>query len=141
MPTLATNKRARSDYELNKQFEGGLVLTGAEVKATKKGSVHMRGSFMRVEDGELWLKNMHIGHYAPAGRSDDYEPTRDRKVLIHKKELKLLAGKSQTEGLTIVPIRVYTKGALVKIAFAENDYMRSVRQSKNGIKIVILEKR
>ncbi len=118
MATLATNKHARSDYDLVQQFEGGLVLTGAEVKAAKQGSLSLRGAFMRVQDNELWLKNMHIGHYAPAGKADEYDPTRNRKVLVHKKELKLLTGKSHAQGLTIVPIRVYTKGALVKVAFA-----------------------
>lgn len=118
MSTLATNKRARSDYDLVSQFEGGLVLTGAEVKAAKQGNVSLRGAFIRVRDNELWLKNMHIGHYAPSGKSDDYDPTRERKVLVHKKELKLLIDKSHAQGLTIVPIRVYTKGTLVKISFA-----------------------
>jgi len=73
---------------------------------------------MRVEGGELWLKNMHIGHYAPAGPSDEYNPTRGRKVLIHKKELVHLSEKQHAQGLTIVPIRVYTKGTLVKVGFA-----------------------
>ncbi|MBT4857508.1 SsrA-binding protein SmpB [Candidatus Uhrbacteria bacterium] len=118
MPTLATNKYARSDYDLVQQFEGGLALTGAEVKAAKKGNLHLRGSFMRVRGGELWLKNTHIGHYAPAGPSDDYDPIRERKVLVHKKELRILTDKTHAQGLTIVPIRVYTKGALVKVGFA-----------------------
>ena len=118
MSTLATNKHARSDYDLIEQFEGGLVLTGGEVKSAKQGTVSMRGAFMRVQNGELWLKNMHIGHYAPSGPSDDYDPTRDRKVLVHKKQLKQLDGKQHAQGLTIVPIRVYTKGALVKVGFA-----------------------
>ncbi|MDP2631857.1 MAG: SsrA-binding protein SmpB [Candidatus Uhrbacteria bacterium] len=118
MPTLAVNKKARFDYDLLEKFEGGLALEGFEVKAIKKGSVHMRGSFMIVQNDELWLKNMHIGKYAPAGVQADYDPTRDRKVLVKKREIKRLLGKKQAEGLTIVPIRVYTKGALIKIGFA-----------------------
>ena len=118
MSTLATNKHARSDYEFIEQFEGGLMLTGAEVKSAKQGTLHLRGAFMRVQGGELWVKNMNIGHYGPAGAADEYNPIRDRKVLVHKKQLAHLTEKQQAQGLTIVPIRVYTKGALVKIGFA-----------------------
>ncbi|MFH1631702.1 MAG: SsrA-binding protein SmpB [bacterium] len=118
MPTLATNKKARFDYDLLEKYEGGLRLSGAEVKAARKGSVHMRGAFMTVENDELWLKNMHIGKYAPAGAQVDYNPTHDRKVLVRRREIKRLLGKKQAEGLTIVPIRVYTKGTLIKVEFA-----------------------
>lgn len=118
MPTLAINKRAKRDYEILDEYEGGLMLTGAEVKAAKKKSMHLRGAFLSIHKGELWVKNMHIGKYKPAGAQEDYFPTRDRKVLVHKKELKELVGKKNAQGLTLVPIRVYTKGGLVKIAFA-----------------------
>lgn len=118
MPTLAVNKRARFDYDLKDEFEGGLMLTGPEVKAAKNGSIHMKGAFMSIQNGELWVKNMHIGRYAPAGKQEEYDPTRSRKVLIRAPQIKQLIGKSQQNGLTIVPIRVYTKGAFVKIAFA-----------------------
>lgn len=118
MPTLAINKRAKRDYELLDEYEGGLMLTGAEVKAAKKKNMHLRGAFLSIQRGELWIKNMHIGKYQPAGAQENYEPTRDRKVLVHKKELKELVGKKNAQGLTLVPIRVYTKGGLVKIAFA-----------------------
>lgn len=118
MPTLAVNKKARHDYEILEQFEGGLVLTGAEVKSMRKGHVQMKGAFLTIQNGELFLKNMHIGAYAPAGKQEHYNPTRDRKVLIHKREIKRLIGKKQAEGLTIVPISAYTKGDLVKLGFA-----------------------
>lgn len=118
MPTLAVNKKARFDYDLIEEFEGGLVLTGAEVKSIKKGNASMQGTFMTIYKDELWLKNMHIGKYAPAGKQEGYDPVQDRKILVHKQELKKLIGKHKAEGLTIVPIRVYTKGALVKISFA-----------------------
>lgn len=118
MATLAVNKKTKFDYDLIDEYEGGLVLSGAEVKSAKKGNVNMKGSFITVQKNELWVKNMHIGKYAPAGKQEDYEPTQDRKILVHRNELKQLIGKHKAEGLTIVPIRVYTKGALVKIAFA-----------------------
>ncbi len=119
MSTLAINKRARFDYDILEEFEGGLLLFGYEVKAAKLGNINMQGAFLSIRDNELWLKNMHIGRYKPAGgKPEDYNPTRDRKILVHKKEIKKLIGKHKAEGLTIVPIRVYTKGALVKLSFA-----------------------
>jgi SsrA-binding protein len=118
MANLAVNRKASFNYELLDRFEGGLALTGGEVKSSKKGSVDMKGSYLSVEREELWIKNMHIAKYAPAGPQPDYDPLRPRKVLVHKKELKQLQSKSQSDGLTIVPIRVYTKGDLVKIEFA-----------------------
>ncbi len=118
MSTLSVNKRARYDYELLDKYEAGLVLEGAEVKAAKKGSIDMKAAFLSVDKGELWIKNMHIGKYAPAGAQEDYNPTRDRKLLVHKSEIKNLIGKKHAEGLTLVPIRVYTKGGLLKLEFA-----------------------
>lgn len=118
MSILAINKKAKFDYEFIEQYEGGLVLTGAEVKAAKKGSVQLKGAFLDIKGQELWVKNMHIAHYAPAGVQDHYDPTRNRKVLVHRREIKKLIGKKEQEGLTIVPISVYTKGDLVKISFA-----------------------
>ena len=118
MATLATNKRARFDYDLLETTEGGLMLTGSEVKAAKLGHIDMKGSYLSIRNGELWIRNMHIGKYGPAGAQEHYNPTRDRKVLVHKKEIRSLIGKHEAQGLTIVPIRVYTKNGLVKLAFA-----------------------
>jgi SsrA-binding protein len=117
MPTLAKNKYARSDYDLIKELEGGLMLTGAEVKAAKLGHIRLKGSFLSVENGELWVKNMHISPYGPAVQ-EGYDPTHKRKVLVHKAELRQISQKKNAEGLTIVPISVYTKGDLVKLGFA-----------------------
>ncbi len=118
MSTLAVNKSAKRDYELLQTYEGGLVLTGAEVKAIKKGHTQLKGSFLSIDRGELWVKNMFVGKYAPAGSQEHYNPTRNRKVLVNKRELKYLIGKKQAQGLTIVPIRVYLKGDLIKLEFA-----------------------
>ena len=78
----------------------------------------MKGAFLSIENKELWIKNLYIGKYAPAGPQPDYKEKRNRKVLVHRKEINTLIGKKQAQGLTIVPIRVYTKGNLVKLEFA-----------------------
>jgi len=78
----------------------------------------MKGAFLSIVNNELWLKNMHIGKFAPAGKQEDYVPTQNRKVLVKRREIKSLTGKADQKGLTIVPISVYTKGDLVKLGFA-----------------------
>lgn len=119
MKTLAVNKRARFDYDLQETFEGGLVLTGPEVKSAKAGSVQLKGAFLDIRSGELWLKNAHISRFGPAaGAQKEYEPDQDRKVLVHKREMKRFIGKKQAEGFTLVPLSIYLKGNLVKLEFA-----------------------
>lgn len=118
MAVFARNKQALHDYHLLEEYEGGLALTGAEVKAARQGHVQLKGAFLSIERGELVVKNMYIGPYAPAGKQENYDPLRTRKVLVHAKELKSLIGKRQTQGLTLVPISVYTKGNFVKLGFA-----------------------
>lgn len=118
MPELAKNSRALHDFELLQKFEGGLLLTGAEVKAAKMGHVNLKGAFLDIVNGELIIHGMHIGHYAPAGKADAYVPAHDRKVLVHRQEINTLRGKHEAERLTIVPISVYNKGNLVKLEFA-----------------------
>ncbi|MFH1766540.1 MAG: SsrA-binding protein, partial [Patescibacteria group bacterium] len=93
MPNLTVNKYAKSDYDLVEMMEGGLVLTGAEVKSTKAGNIKLQGAFLTVEQNGLWLKNAHIGRYKPAGVQEEYDPTRSRKVLVHKKELRKIRQK------------------------------------------------
>ncbi len=118
MKTLAINKHAKSDYEILSLHEGGLVLTGAEVKSAKLGHIQLKGSFLSIDGGELVVKNMFIARYAPAGPEAPHDETRTRKVLVHASELRQFIGKKQAEGLTLVPIRVYTKRSLVKLEFA-----------------------
>jgi SsrA-binding protein len=119
MAVLARNKEALHDYHILEEYEGGLALTGAEVKAARAGHLQLKGSFLSIERGELFIKNMFIGPYAPAGPLNElHEPSRNRKVLVRAKELKTLIGKKQAQGLTIVPISVYTKGNYVKLGFA-----------------------
>ena len=118
MPTLATNKKAHHDFELMEEFEGGLKLTGAEVKAVRAGNVSLTGSFLTLQRGELYLKNAHIGHYAPAGPNQPEDTRHDRKVLVHKRELQRLRAKHEAERLTIVPISLYSSRGFVKLGFA-----------------------
>ena len=118
MTSLAHNKRARFDYELLQKYEAGLVLLGHEVKSVKTGHVSLKGAFVTIRGGEFYLTNAMIPLYKHAGNITDYDPTRSRKLLLNKAEMKSLIGKKQTEGLTLVPLRVYTKGRHVKLSFA-----------------------
>ena len=118
MPVIATNKRGIFDYELQDKFEAGLVLTGAEVKSVKTGHISLRGSFVTMHDGELFLTNANISPYPFAKNSQAYDPNRSRKLLVRKSEIKSLIGKLQVKGLTLVPLRVYTKKRLIKLEFA-----------------------
>lgn len=117
MSTLAVNKRAHFDYEISDKYEAGLVLTGQEVKSVKTGHISLKGSFVTVRGNELFLTNANIPPYKHAGDIKNYDPTRSRKLLLKKSEIKTLIGKSRVEGLTLVPIRVYTKKRLVKLEF------------------------
>lgn len=118
MNILAKNRRANFDYELRDHYEAGLVLTGQEVKSAKTGHISLNGSFITRKGHELYLTNSNIPPYKFAGIIKNYDPTRPRKVLVKKSEIKYLIGKLTTEGLTLVPICVYTKRKLVKLEFA-----------------------
>ncbi|KKP96238.1 MAG: SsrA-binding protein [Candidatus Moranbacteria bacterium GW2011_GWE1_36_7] len=118
MPTLATNKRAHFDYELQDKYEAGLMLTGAEVKSVKTGHMSLKGSFVSMHESELYLTNATISRYPFSDPKLAYDPTRSRKLLVKKSEIKSLLGKLHTKGLTLVPLRVYTKRRLVKLEFA-----------------------
>lgn len=118
MVTLSTNKRASFDYDLLDTFEGGIVLTGQEVKSAKQGHMQLTGSFLHVRDDELWLKHGYIAPYLPAGPQVAYDPYRNRKILLRRREIVRLIGKTQTDGLTLVPLRVYIQRNLVKMEFA-----------------------
>ncbi len=117
MATLAFNKRAHFDYELEDHFEAGLVLNGAEVKSVKNGHLSLKGSFVTMHENELFLTNANISPYPFAKTSIAYDPTRSRKLLVKKSEIRSLVGKLHTKGLTLVPLRVYTKKRLIKLEF------------------------
>jgi SsrA-binding protein len=114
MPTYAINKKARFDYEILETMEAGLVLTGPEVKSTRAKQLKLTGSFVTIHDEEAYLLNTHISKYKYASIKD-YEPERSRKILLNKKQIAYLTGKSQEKGLTIVPLSVYTKGRKIKV--------------------------
>lgn len=117
MPILALNKRANYDYSIQEKYEAGLVLKGHEVKSIKTGHISLRESFVTIKGNELFLTNAHIPPYAHAGKITDYDPTRSRKLMLKKIEIKRLIGKARTEGLTLVPIKLYTKRRLIKLEF------------------------
>lgn len=124
MAVLATNKRAYFDYEVLERYEAGLKLLGHETKAVKNSQVSLKGSYVtlkREDKNRLpqpYLINAHISLYKQAGDITDYAPDRSRKLLVTKKEIKYLMGKKQEKGLTLVPLRLYTKHGLVKLEFA-----------------------
>ena len=113
--SIAENRKAYHDYHLLETFEAGLVLLGTEVKAIREGRVNLRDSFARVEDGEVFLYNVHISPYSHRGYAD-HEPLRRRKLLLHKSEIRKLIGKTVERGMTLVPLRLYFKGGKVKLA-------------------------
>ncbi|MFH1326159.1 MAG: SsrA-binding protein SmpB [Candidatus Falkowbacteria bacterium] len=123
MPTYAINKRAKFDYEILNTYEAGIVLYGYEVKSIKTGHISLKGTFVTLKHAkgkelpEMHLTNCHIPLYKHAGKMDSYEPERSRKLLLKKSEIKQLIGKTQEKGLTLIPIRVYNKGSLIKLEF------------------------
>ncbi len=120
MPILAINKRATFDYEILEKYEAGLVLFGHEVKSVRSGNVSFSGSYVTLKDGpnglpEAYLINAHISLYKYASTVEDYDPTRSRKLLLNKRDLERLFGKRKEQGLTLVPLRIYTKGSFLKL--------------------------
>ena len=113
--TIATNRRARFDYEVLETYEAGMVLFGTEIKSIRTGQVDLRGAYAHSQDHELWLHGMHISPYAQ-GNLHNHEPLRPRKLLLHRKELDALMGRAAQRGLTIVPLRLYIKGRVAKVA-------------------------
>ena len=122
MPTLAYNKRAKFDYVISATYEAGLVLLGHEVKAIKSKNLSLKGAYVTLRQTkknlpELYLINCHISKYKKASTIEKYDPERPRKLLMKKNEIKHLIGKKKERGLTLVPIKIYTKHNLVKIEF------------------------
>ena len=130
---VATNRQASFRYNLLDRWEAGVQLTGTEVKSLRTGQATMKDAYAAVRDGEVWLHNMHIPPYGPASR-ENHEPERPRKLLLHRREIERLIGKTAERGLTLVPTRVYFKGphAKVEIALARGkdfaDKRRSLRE-------------
>jgi SsrA-binding protein len=114
---IAENRRARHDYHLLDRLEAGLVLTGTEVKALRDGKATLQRAFADVRDGELWLVGAHIAEYTQ-GNLANHDPDRDRKLLVHRRELDSLIGKVQEKGLTVIPTKLYFKNGRAKVELA-----------------------
>ena len=113
-PNLAQNKKAFHDYEILDRYEAGIVLLGSEVKSIKDGKVSLKESYAKLINGELFIIGMHISEFREAN-INNHEPVRNRKLLMHRKELKKLAVKLQNVGLTVIPLRIYRKMHLIKV--------------------------
>jgi SsrA-binding protein len=114
---VATNRRARHRFELVEQMEAGIELRGSEVKALREGKAQLSDAYAVVDRGEVWLRNLHIPPYAPAS-TENHDPERPRKLLLHRAQIERLVGKSQQRGLTLIPVRIYFKGRHAKVELA-----------------------
>ena len=114
---VASNRQASFRYELSDRLECGIVLFGTEVKSLRQGGVQIKDGYATIEDGELWLHNVHIAPYAPAAR-DNHELERPRKLLVHRREIERLLAAVKEKGLTLVPTRLYFKDGRAKVEIA-----------------------
>jgi SsrA-binding protein len=114
---VATNRQASYRYELLDKLEAGMVLQGTEVKALRDGGATMKDSYATITDGEVWLHNLHIPPYKPAAR-DNHEPERDRKLLLHRREIDRIMGRIAEKGWTLVPTRIYFHDGRAKVEIA-----------------------
>ena len=111
---LASNKRARHDYHILETFEAGIELAGTEVKSAREGRVQLKDSYVEFKDGQAWLVGAHISPYSHGNR-ENKEPERVRRLLLRKREVERLFGRTQLKGLTVVPLSVYLKGNWIKV--------------------------
>ena len=135
MPVLAENRKAHHDYQILETLEAGLVLQGQEVKSIRAGRIQLAGAYVAFRGEELYLLGATVPPYQPKNASADYSPTRPKKLLLKKEELRSLLGRNKQEGLTFVPLRVYTSNAKLKLAFG------IARGKKKGDKRELLRKR
>jgi SsrA-binding protein len=114
---VARNRKAYHDYTIEDTFEAGIALIGSEIKSIRAGRVNLRDGYAAVENGEVWMYNVHIAPYDPASRYG-HEPRRKRKLLLHKREIARLERRVQEKGYTLVPVRLYLRGNLAKVELA-----------------------
>lgn len=112
--TLAENRKARHDYFIEESMEAGIELVGTEVKSLRAGKANLKDSYAEIRDGEVFIRNMHVSHYEQ-GNIFNVEPLRDRKLLLHKQEIRRLIGLLKEQGLTLVPLSLYLKKGRVKV--------------------------
>jgi len=127
---IAVNRRAHHEFLIEETFEAGIVLLGSEIKALREGKANLKDSYGRIEGDEVWLWNAHISPYGPASQFG-HEPTRSRKLLLHRSEIARLNGKVKERGLTLVPLRLYFKNgrAKVELALARGKKQHDKRES------------
>jgi SsrA-binding protein len=113
--TVADNRKARHDYFIDETYEAGIALTGSEIKSVRNGRVNLRGSYARVYNDEVYLYDAHIATYEQSGTYFNHEPTRPRKLLLHRREISRMVGQIQRQGYTLVPLRIYFKGRRAKV--------------------------
>lgn len=135
MATLIKNKKIRLNYEILEQIEAGIELLGFEVKSLREKHGSLEGSHISIRGNEAYLLSAHIPPYQPSNTPESYDPTRARRLLIHKREIKKLIGMEKQKGLTVVPLSVYTKGRNIKVEIA------IVRGKKKYDKREIIKKR
>ena len=126
MSNAYVNKKAYFDYEILETYEAGIELFGFEVKSIKTGRLNLTGTFVVIKNEEAWLLNANIPAYQPQNSPPDYNPDRSRRLLLHKSEIKELIGKSVQKGLTLVPLRVYTKKNRIKILVGLGRYKKKI---------------
>lgn len=138
MNDYAYNKRATFDFEILEKFEAGIALLGTEVKSVRGGHMSLRGAFVTIHNGEAYLTNANVPPWQVSNAPSSYDPTRSRKLLLKASELKYLIGKVTTIGLTIVPIRVYNEGSVIKIEIGlgkgKKQYHKKEKQKEQDIK-------
>jgi SsrA-binding protein len=130
---IASNRRARHDYEILDTYEAGIVLTGTEVKSLRAGRASLTDAFASVDDGEVWLRNLHIPEYTQ-GSWTNHEPRRTRKLLLHRKEILRLIGKTRESGLALVPLSMYFSDGKVKVEIALGRGKRSYDKRADLVK-------
>jgi len=127
---LSDNRQAGHNYFLMDRFEAGLVLTGTEVKAAKDGQIQLKDAYAAVLNNEAWLVNAHIGQYSHGNR-ENHPPIRNRKMLLHRKEIDKLLGQTREKGLALIPTKIYLKGGRIKceIAVAKGKKLHDKREA------------
>ena len=127
---VAVNRRAYHDYFIDEKYEAGVMLTGTEIKSVRNGRANLRDGYVRIDNGEAWLENVHISPYAQ-GNLMNQEPLRARKLLLHRKEISSLVGKVKQKGYTLIPLRLYfaRNHAKVEIGLARGKRQYDKRQA------------
>jgi SsrA-binding protein len=115
--TITVNRKAQHDYQILRTLEAGLSLLGSEIKSIREGRVSIREAYVRPDDGEMWLVGAHVAQYAPAAGAN-HDPTRRRRLLLHKRQIAELRRSVESEGVTIVPLRLYLKNGRAKLEIA-----------------------